>query len=133
MLWGENNDAQACIEGACFDLEIANTVDERATGLMNREELAVDSGMLFVFENLGIHEFWMKNTLIPLDIIWMDEKWVVLYVKEYAPPCTKDPCQKFGPEKWVQSKYVLELNANSTREYGIYEWVKIDLIGLDQE
>lgn len=123
----------ACIDSTCFELEIADTTEEHATWLMDRAELGTWSGMLFVFDNPGAHQFWMKNTLIPLDIIWMDDVGEVVYVKEYAPPCTKDPCQLFGPEKWVQSKYVLELNANSTRMLGISEWVKVDLVGLDKE
>jgi len=113
--WSWDDGALACIDDTCFTIELATTSEERATWLMNRAELWTWSGMLFVFDNLWIHEFWMKDTLIPLDMIWMDEQGEVLYVKEFAPPCTNDPCQKFGPEEGVQSKYVLELNANQAR------------------
>jgi hypothetical protein len=59
--------ATACFSGKCFSLEVARTPDERQYGLMNRESLDPDKGMLFVFEKEGVYPFWMKNTKIPLD------------------------------------------------------------------
>ena len=60
-----------CIRGVCFDAEVAVTAAERSRGLMYREVLAGDRGMLFVFPEEGPHSFWMKNTRIELDIIFI--------------------------------------------------------------
>jgi len=102
---------------------------------MGVESMPDDSWMLFVFENPGIHQFRMKNTLIPLDIIRLDDQGEVLYVKEYAPPCSAedsaaDDCQLFGPPEGTLASYVLEINANKTREVGIYKWSQLDLINV---
>lgn len=58
-------------------LEIADSREERASGLSNRESLDADSGMLFLFDEPGIYPFWMKDTLFPLDIIWINENEIV--------------------------------------------------------
>ena len=126
---------QVCNEAKCFKVDLADTVETQKTGLMNVEEMAPDAGMLFVFDNPWVHRFWMKNTLIPLDMIWIADSWEVLYIKEYAPPCTpedsaNDDCQLFWPPDGTQAKYVLEVNANSTREYGIYEGIVVDLYNV---
>jgi hypothetical protein len=72
--------------------------------------------MLFIFETTGKYPFWMKNTLIPLDIIWMDEKYTIVSVQT-AQPCTADPCRTYDP--LTQSRYVLELNAGQAQQYGL--------------
>lgn len=79
----------ACLNGYCFKLEIAKTVIERAKGLMFREKLDENKGMLFIFPTVEKHGFWMKNTLIPLDIIWIDESNKVVYIKKNVLPCKK--------------------------------------------
>lgn len=127
--------AQVCNSTACFDVQIADTPQKHQEWLMWVSEMAENEGMLFVFEKPGFHKFWMKNTLIPLDMIWLDESGTVQYVKEYAPPCSEEDsaegsCQLFGPEEGVNSKYVLELNANQARVSGIYEWAKLDVLNV---
>jgi len=68
-----NNDLKAVtLGGSKFNLEVAETSDELETGLMDRKQLGKDSGMLFVFEKKEVQDFWMKNTLIPLQIIFID-------------------------------------------------------------
>lgn len=108
---------QVCISESCFQVEIADTPEERATGLMFREELARDSGMLFVFEDDGIHSFWTKNTKIPLDIIWISQDMVVVYISRDTRPCLADPCPPVNPEKIA--RYVLEVNAGISESAGI--------------
>lgn len=84
---------------------------------MNREYLDPDKGMLFLFENEGIYNFWMKNTLIPLDIIWIDENKKAVFIKENAMPCNLEDCEIFHPAQ--KAKYVLEINGGLSEKYGL--------------
>lgn len=77
---------QLCFSGFCFDLELARTQQEREHWLMFRTWLGKWSGMLFVFEKPGRYAFWMKNTYIPLDILWLDQEFRVVDVQT-AFPC----------------------------------------------
>ncbi|MBI2655841.1 DUF192 domain-containing protein [Candidatus Woesearchaeota archaeon] len=91
-----------------INAEIADDKEEMMKGLMFREKLEENSGMLFIFENEGPQTFWMKNTLIPLDIIFIGNNFEIVDIKG-AEPCSKDPCKYYassGP-----AKYVLEVNA----------------------
>ena len=100
-----------------FSVEVAQTRSERARGLMHREQLEPDEGMLFVYEKEGERSFWMKNTLIPLDIIWIDADKEVVFIHERAQPCKVEPCPKISPD--VKASYVLELNAGSVEKIGL--------------
>jgi len=104
-----------CFDEDCFEVEVARTADEQSRGLMFREDLEGDKGMLFVYNEEGIYGFWMKNTLIPLDIIWIKDNKVV-YIKENALPCN-ETCDSIVPD--VESNYVLELNAGNVKELDI--------------
>ena len=78
---GPEIESQATIASCTFYLEVADTSEERARGLMERESLGKDRGMLFVFQNEQTLSFWMKNTLIPLDILFIDETLTVVDVQ----------------------------------------------------
>jgi uncharacterized membrane protein (UPF0127 family) len=93
--------------GALYRLELALTPEEQAQGLMYRESLPERGGMLFVFPEDAPHQFWMKNTMIPLDMIWMDSSGKVLFVSADTPPCTADPCATYGPD--APARQVLEI------------------------
>ena len=93
--------------GAVYSVELARTPEEQAQGLMFRESLPEKMGMLFLFPDKGVHRFWMKNTMIPLDMIWMDAEGKVLFVSADTPPCKADPCPSYGPESPAAS--VLEI------------------------
>ena len=73
------------------------------------KEMPENEGMLFIFEKSGIYPFWMKNTLIPLDIIWLDENQNIVFIKKNALPCKEDPCPSINPNK--TARYVLEINS----------------------
>jgi uncharacterized protein len=103
----------ACAKQACYEIELASTAAEMALGLMHRTHLEADRGMLFIFSESTIHPFWMKNTLIPLDMIWMDHARRVVHIEEVVPPCTADPCPRYTPSH--ESLYVLELNAGEVK------------------
>ncbi len=106
-----------CFEDNCFRIEIAQTQEERKKGLMFRDSLDPQKGMLFVFKEEGLYSFWMKNTLIPLDIIWIDEDKKVVDIKENAQPCREEKCESFSPKE--EARYVLELNAGEVRDIGL--------------
>jgi uncharacterized protein len=82
---------------------------------MFRENLPEKTGMMFLFPERGVHRFWMKNTMIPLDMIWMDPDGNVLFVSADTPPCKADPCPTYGPETSAAS--VLEIaGGKATKE-----------------
>ena len=93
--------------GVVYRVEIARTPEEQAQGLMFRESLPPESGMLFLFSDAAPHNFWMKNTMIPLDMIWMDGAGRVIFVSANTPPCKADPCPSYGPD--VPAVTVLEI------------------------
>lgn len=102
--------------GFSISLEIAETLDKRAKGLMFRKSLAADHGMLFIFPETGYWTFWMKNTLIPLDIIWMNESWKILHIESQVPICTKtdDSCPRYYSTQ--ESRFVLEIQAGMAKQ-----------------
>jgi uncharacterized membrane protein (UPF0127 family) len=113
------NQDKVCFKSRCFNVEIADTVESRQKGLMYRDFLASNEGMLFIFDNEGIYPFWMKNTLIYLDIIWIDENKQVVYIQENALPCKEENCINYNPDK--NALYVLEINAGKVKELGLKE------------
>ena len=112
----ENNKiiSEICFENKCFEVEIADTAEKKRVGLMNRKYLDPDSGMLFVFDQAGIYNLWMKNTLIPLDMIWIDENNKVIFIKENAEPCKTERCKTFGLDE--NARYILEINGGMAGE-----------------
>ena len=120
-----NNISEVCLKSNCFNVEIADTSQEREMGLMNREHLAPTSGMLFVFEKEGIYNSWMKNTLIPLDMIWIDGNNKIIFIKENAQPCKTKQCESFGPDE--KAKYMLEINGGLVGEMGLKVDDEVDI------
>ncbi len=116
FLNNEKDVNKVCFDDNCFVVEVVDTPAEREQGLMFREQLDENKGMFFIFENEGNYPFWMKNTLIPLDMIWIDFSGKIVDIKE-ADPCDADPC----PIVYHQgnAKYVLEINKGLSAELGI--------------
>jgi uncharacterized membrane protein (UPF0127 family) len=110
---------RVCFGSECFTVELARTPEEQSRGLMERLSLAKDSGMLFVFPNDGVYSFWMKNTQIPLDIIWLDSNRSIVFIKRNAQPCGTEECSTINPGK--NAKYVLEVNAGVSDRIGLKE------------
>jgi len=103
-------------DGFTVDLELALTPQEVTDGLMFRPSLPEKRGMLFIFEVDRYPAFWMKNTLIPLDLIFLDSTGLVVDVVANVPPCAADPCPTYEPLR--RASYVLELNAGQARREG---------------
>jgi uncharacterized membrane protein (UPF0127 family) len=114
--------------GAVYRLELARTPDEQAQGLMFRESLARNAGMLFLFGDASVRPFWMKNTMIPLDIIWLDASGKVLFVSADTPPCKADPCPSYGPDKPAVN--VLELAGGMAKKEGVAVGSVLKLLDL---
>jgi len=108
---------QVCFKEHCFLVELATNDLERARGLMFRASLAADQGMLFIFDSPGEYPFWMKNTQIPLDIIWLDEDQKVVFISADTAPCDETNCPSINPQK--SAKYVLELNGGAAQRIGL--------------
>ncbi len=115
--------------GQVFNVEIADDGQKRRMGLMFREELPKDRGMLFVFERSGSWRFWMKNTLIPLDIIFI-HKGEIKNIQSDVPPCQADPCPSYGPNNTVLIDQVLELNAGQAKVLGLKEGSRLEFLPL---
>ena len=98
-------------------VEAADSGEERTLGLMWREHLDSDKGMLFMFDDEGYHSFWMKNTLIPLDMIFISGNSTIVDIKEGLQPCTVEDCEIYVPSG--RAKYVLEVNAGFVKEKNI--------------
>jgi uncharacterized protein len=80
---------------------------------MNRTAMDENGGMLFIFPKIAARPFWMKDTLIPLDMIWLDDTGKVVHIHRDVPPCPPaqgDTCPAYGPKE-PTARYVLELNA----------------------
>ena len=103
---------RVCFKEHCFEIELALSSQERARGLMYREHLDNDKGMLFVYKEEGLYNFWMKNTIIPLDMMWISPDKEVVFIARDVKPCKDEPCPVIYPGS--KAMYVLELNANST-------------------
>ncbi|MDO1529266.1 DUF192 domain-containing protein [Fulvimonas sp. R45] len=104
------------LHGVHFTVELATDEASRERGLMMRTQLASDHGMLFVFPDAAPRWFWMKNTLIPLDILYFDADRRLVSMQLDVPPCKADPCATYPSDK--PARYVLELSAGAARRIG---------------
>ena len=105
-------------------VEIVDTVESRALGLSGRAELKDGNGMLFVFDDVGKYNFWMKNMNFPIDIIWLGEDERVIYIKENALP--ESYPSTFGGDEY--SKYVLEVPSFFAQKNNIKIGDKIEFL-----
>jgi uncharacterized membrane protein (UPF0127 family) len=100
-----------------LSIEVADDDSERQKGLMYRESLDYNSGMLFIFPDEKARSFWMRNTLIYLDMIFIDSSGKIVDIIENAEPCKEDPCRTYDSK--YPAKYVLETNAGYAKEKNI--------------
>jgi uncharacterized membrane protein (UPF0127 family) len=112
-----NNEKKILAE---FKIEIADSPYERQTGLMYRDKLEKQHGMLFVFENSELRGFYMKNTLIPLDLIFIDEYYEIIHIHSKA-----TPYETASISSQLPAKYVFEINGGLSEQIGIQKGMKI--------
>lgn len=108
--------AIAQIKDQTFQLEVAQTPQQQALGLMFRSELPANRGMLFPFSNPRRASFWMKDVPVPLDMVFIYAGEVVGIIT--APPCTAEPCDTYGPDNQIVDQ-VLELRGGRADEIGL--------------
>jgi len=97
-----------------IDIEIADNPDKIETGLMYRRSLPVKAGVLFIYKQPQPLSFWMKNTYIPLDIIFVDENMQIVTIRKNTKPLSEDSIPSYR-----DSMYVIEVNAEFCDKYGI--------------
>jgi uncharacterized membrane protein (UPF0127 family) len=100
-------------------VEVSDTPEKQVKGLMFRENIPANYGMLFVFPSEETRSFWMKNCRIHLDIIYLNNRKQIIDMHINVPPCTSDPCPSYISKK--KARYVLELKGNRAKELGLKE------------
>ncbi len=116
---GASQTAEVKLHGHRIKVEIAADDASRAHGLMERTSMPAGHGMLFVFPDSQIRTFWMKNTLIPLDMLFFDADRKLVTLHADVPPCKADPCATYPST--ARARYVLELNAGTAATLGVRE------------
>ena len=111
-----NNNNNSSIISRIF-VEVPDDREEFARGLMFRTHLPWNAGMLFAYDDEETRRFWMKNTLIPLDMVFFDSSSKIIDIKENVPPCKQEECPTYPSKEPAQ--YVLEVNAGFVQEKGI--------------
>ncbi len=114
------------LNGERFTVELAETSDKQALGLMFRESMPDDHGMLFLFPREAKRSFWMKNTRIPLDILYFDSDLALVSLWQNVRPCAADPCPSY-PSR-APARYVLELNAGMAASLGVERGDQLELL-----
>jgi len=96
-----------------FQLEIANDDDERQRGLMHRDSMPADHGMIFVFPDERERAFWMKNTKIPLDILYLDSTGTIVSIRQLK------PFDETSVTSWFPARFAIELNEGAADKSGV--------------
>lgn len=104
-------------------VDVAQTQDEKSLGLMFRDHLDEDKGMIFLFDKDQELSFWMKNTLIPLDMIFINNNYEIVDIQT-AIPCERNPCEHY--DSFAQ--YVLEVNAGYSEKHNIQVGDKVEFV-----
>ncbi len=120
------------VDDIVLEVQIADTQPRRIRGLMFQDQLPFDQGMIFVFNEPGIHSLWMINMQFSLDMIWFDENGSIVHIEEDISPC-KTPteimaCQSIVPSG--DSFYILEVTAGFIDEFNITKDSKLSIISI---
>lgn len=130
---GEPGGPALTVDGSRFEVEIAATSAERSRGLSGRESLPESTGMLFVYDSPKVPSFWMKEMLIPLDFLWIEEDCSVVDIHTDIPPpppgTSTGSLPTYRPGSPV--RYVFEINAGKVAELGIEVGDQVRFEGID--
>lgn len=105
------------LKGQRFSVEIADTREKQALGLMFRDNMPADAGMLFIFPREAPRSFWMKNTRIALDILYFNKDLELVSISADTPPCRVRYCPSYPSKR--PAMFVLELNAGTASQLGV--------------
>lgn len=122
--------AEAELAGHLISLEVARTREQQTLGLMHRTSLPDDRGMVFPFDPPRPVRFWMKNVVIPLDMVFVYRGTVVAIASE-VPPCTQAPCPTYGPEQQLVD-HVIELRGGLATALELEVGDRVDIRWLTQ-
>lgn len=114
LMGAENRFITIFVQDKPFLTEIADTPEKQVKGLMFRTCIRDDYAMLFVFAEEETRSFWMKNTLIPLDIIYLNSDRQIVDMHCSVPPCRSDPCPSYASA--LPARYVLEIRGGSAKK-----------------
>ena len=114
LLGGKNRFITIYIQDKPFLAEIADTPEKQSKGLMFRHKIKDNFGMLFIFPEEDNRSFWMKNTLIALDIIYLNSERQIVDMYLTVPPCCSDPCPSYTSK--FPARYVLEINGGLAKK-----------------
>jgi uncharacterized membrane protein (UPF0127 family)/phosphatidylglycerophosphate synthase len=106
-----------CFEKKCIEVEIMDTAEKRALGLMYRQKINESEGMLFILDRVQIPKFWMKNVQFSIDMIFIDENLTIVDIEKGVPPCYYEPCLRYSPGSEVL--YVVEVISGFSDTYNI--------------
>ncbi|MCP4406793.1 MAG: DUF192 domain-containing protein [Gammaproteobacteria bacterium] len=112
-------------------VEVARTPCELKKGLMFRGHLEEDRGMLFVFSENQVQLFWMKNTFIPFDVLFISKDFEIVSMETHAQPCKREPCPVYRSQK--PAIYMLEVNAGFVDKHQIQEGGTVEIGSGNQE
>ena len=112
--------------GVSLTAELAVTDEERQLGLMHREKIDSDQGMLFIFEEEDRYSFWMKNMKFSIDMLWLDREKRIVHIERNVPPCKNLPCPSYSPP--IPAMYVLELKAGSSDKNNLRLYDRLEFI-----
>lgn len=118
------------IQNKTFTVEVADSVEERIKGLSGRKTLPVDGGMLFIFEQPGLYAFWMKNTLLPLDMLFIQNGRIVTIHHNVQPQLDSPYRQLKQYQPKEPAMYVLEINGGLSQKFGFQEGDTVEVEGL---
>lgn len=107
------------LDGHPIDAEIAKTESEKDIGLMYHTSLDAGHGMLFVWKKPSYQHFWMKDTLIPLDILFFNSQGKLIGISPQTPICKKEPCPIYDGNTSKMSQFVLELQSGEAKKLGL--------------
>ena len=113
----EPKSAEIELNGVTLTVELATTPAAQQQGLSDRDSMAADHGMLFIFNQAAEWGFWMHEMRFSLDIIWFNATRQAVFIEQDLPPCTPSVCPVYTPP--VNAMYVLEVNAGFVRTNGV--------------
>ena len=121
------------LDSVVLEVQIADTDPRRVRGLMFQEQLPLDEGMLFVFDDANIRSIWMLNMQFPLDVIWIDDNNKVVFIEKNVPPCKTAletvTCPSYNGGS-MDAKYVLEVTAGFVEEFKITTGSTLEIISI---